>query len=142
MGDLDIDAIRAAWRGFEGELRVHESPADEDGSSEVTIVVDDDNYECTLTVATVMCDSPKCIAALWAGAGPQVASLLAEVERLRAEREAAFRAGERYGMERAMVMAQAVIQVRSALGHGERAHGAAEVHGALDRALSGRAPDG
>ena len=76
MADLDLDAIKAEWRGFDAGLSVG---VDEDGECVIATQDNDDHI-----IATVHGDYAEQFAELWAGAGPQVAELVAEVERLRA----------------------------------------------------------
>lgn len=76
MADLDLDAIKAEWRGFDAGLSVG---VDEEGECVIATQDNDDHI-----IATVHGDYAEQLAELWAGAGPQVAELVAEVERLRA----------------------------------------------------------
>lgn len=77
---VDLDAIKAMWRGFDGHLY---AAYDED-AEEWVVTSADDGSPYTGVLARMECDYAEQLGTLWGGAGPQVAALVAEVERLRA----------------------------------------------------------
>lgn len=119
---VDLDAIKAMWRGFDGRLWA-------EIAAETTILVGEVviTTESDIAIATVTCDHAEHVASLFAGAGPQVAALVAEVERLRAEvdrvtaeRDGARAEGRAAGLREALAIAAAAedVQAKRAWIHG------------------------
>lgn len=77
---VDLDEIKAMWKGFDGPL----SAAYDEEAEEWVVTSADDGSPYTGVLARMECDYAEQLGTLWGGAGPQVAELVAEVERLRA----------------------------------------------------------
>ena len=73
----EVDAIEAKWDGYSIALGVE---ADDDGDVYITASEEHPDH----TLAHVDCDGAAELAALWAGAAPEVLALVAEVRRLTA----------------------------------------------------------
>jgi len=98
-----LAAIEAKWEGYSAAMGVR---VDDDGDVYVTASEDHPDH----TLAHVDCDDAAELAALWAGAGPEVLALVAEVRRLTdviaRERQQAEVAEARHAGLRAAVRAE------------------------------------
>lgn len=81
---LDLDAITARWKGYDGALTAVYS---EEREAWVITAADDGSPEVDV-VAEIETDEGQTVAHLWAGAGQAITALVAEAQKFRAERDA------------------------------------------------------
>lgn len=81
---LDLDAITARWKGYDGALTAVYSEEREAW----VITAADDGCPDVGVVAEIETDDGQTVAHLWAGAGQAITALVAEAQKFRAERDA------------------------------------------------------